>query len=283
MTAYRPLLCSLLLLLPAQAQFVPEFQLFSANPNVPVGGVLTVEVWVNGVVEATTGYQVEILHPASVTPLAVTQGPYLMFGTFFGSPGAFPDKVRIGALNFPTPTPLPAGQGFGLLATVTYSVDAAGPIHLDLTSFTSMVSTAAATIPSERLDLLATGAGPADILSVSGVPNPGGAVELRTELLGAPGAMVTAAASLGDAGIPVPGVGTVPLTWDPLVDLALAGAYPYTNSSNVVGASGVVTTQVAIPNVPSLVGTRFYFASVAFMPFGGLVISNGLFGDILAN
>ena len=67
-----------------------------------------------------------------------------------------------------------------------------------------------------------------------------------------------------------------------LVNAALADAPPYTNAINVVPFSGSVSTQIAIPPLPSLVGLRVYFASVAIDP-SGIIISNGLYGDVLAN
>ena len=262
--------------------YTPLFELKSTSTAVPVGGQVFVELHVSGVLGATTGYQVEVLHdPAKVAPASITQGAYLPFGLFI--PGtSFADKIRIGALNFPSPTPIAPGSGGGILAVVVYDVLAPGPIHLDLTSFTLLVDSSAMSIASARRDLLVTGMAQGDILSATGVPNPGGSITLTTNLPGYPGAVVTAAASSGNSGIPVPGFGVVPLTWDALVNAALADAPPYTNAINVVPFSGSVSTQIAIPPLPSLVGLRVYFASVAIDP-SGIIISNGLYGDVLAN
>ena len=69
-------------------------------------------------------------------------------------------------------------------------------------------------------------------------------------------------------------------TNDFLFNLALAGAFPYTNPVNLLSPTGTATSFFTLPNIPSLVGLRIYFATVVIAP-PNIVISNSTWADIL--
>jgi hypothetical protein len=279
---------SLLCLSPVPAaQWMPHFELRTATPIVASGGSFAVEVWVSNVLGNVAGYQAEILFDQTrVDPVSITQGPYLPFNTFFGSPNAFPDKVRIGALNFPSGSDLPPGPGFGLIATVVLRALRDGPANLDLTSFCVMACPGGTgSKSSTRADLAVQILAATETLAASGVPNPGGTIALRYGSAGFAGKMFVTAASFSNTGIPIPGVGTLPLGFDSLFQLAFANCCLYGNSVGTLDATGGALTTFRLPNDPRVVGLRIWFGSLIFQitpMFQFLGVSSSTWTDYLA-
>jgi len=85
------------------------------------------------------------------------------------------------------------------------------------------------------------------------------------------------AAALSSApGIPVPGVGTIPLALDPLLLLSISGQLPavFTDFSGTIDANGEATATFHIPpGVP--VGFDFSIAAVTYDGSGIVLITNG--------
>lgn len=265
-----------------QGSWTPTFELHSHVNSVTVGSSFSVDIFVGGVAGDVAGYQAEIaFDPAQVQAVDIVQGPYLPFTTFFGVPGAFPNVVRVGGLNIPVPLPIPPGPGGGVIATVTFQTLVPGPIHLDLTPFCVLSGPGGVSIAGNRRDGLVQARAPGDTLAISGVPNRGGTLNLEIIAPGLALVPAVTAGSFGNGGIPIAGHGIVPLDFDGLVALALQNAPPYTNSTPTLDGSGYALTQVAIPDVPGLVGLRIWFASVVLGGSTGVVISNSTHCDII--
>lgn len=81
-----------------------------------------------------------------------------------------------------------------------------------------------------------------------------------------------------NTGIPIPGVGTVPLDADNLFFLTTSNAVPavFVAFRGVLDSNGEAAAQLNIPAVPGLVGLPFHSAFVTFNPAGISYISNGL-------
>jgi alpha-L-rhamnosidase len=79
-------------------------------------------------------------------------------------------------------------------------------------------------------------------------------------------------------GIPVPGVGTIPLDLDPLLMMSISGVLPtvFINFRGRLDAYGEAFGIVALPPMPVLVGIDFRLAGVTFDGKGINYISNGL-------
>jgi hypothetical protein len=284
------LLGSIVAALPAlaSAQWQPHFELRAPIPVVANGGLISVEVWVSNVLGNVAGYQAEILFDQTrLDPVAITQGPYLAFNTFFGNPGAFPDKVRIGALNFPTGSDLPPGPGQGLIATVVFNTLREGPANLDLTSFCLMACPGGTGSKlGTRADLAVQVLAPTDSLMAFGRPNPAGTIALRYGNPTLAGKMFVTASSFSNTGIPIPGVGILPLGFDPLFQMAFANCCVYGNSVGTLDGSGSATTTFRLPNDPRVVGLRVWFGSLIFQitpSFQFLGVSSSTWTDYLAS
>ena len=227
------------------------------------GQSFTVTFHVSKVGGTTAGYQSEVLFdPTRVVPTSIIQGPYLKFKTFFGSPTAFKGMIRIGALNFPIPTTLPKGAGSGVLATATFRALKSGPVNLDMGYSMLSAPGGAYSIKGTRKDLAVQVTATGDILAASGRPNPGGTMQLEVYAPTYAGKNVITAASFSNTGIPLGSGVTVPIGVDILLDLALANAYPFTNSNTKLDSVGRAVTSFSVPNDPRAIGIRIHFGSL---------------------
>jgi len=120
-----------------------------------------------------------------------------------------------------------------------------------------------------------------DALSRGGVVAPGKTVQLNLDVPGRPGDLyILRCAFNRSPGFLLPAVGTVPLNPDDL--FILSGAVPsiFRNFGGVLDKNGMAFASIAIPNVPTLRGLRFYAAFVAANP-QSLFISNSMSLTIL--
>jgi len=83
---------------------------------------------------------------------------------------------------------------------------------------------------------------------------------IKFVMRGLPNAKFQAASSLGNAGIPLPDGRVIPLTADSLFYLSISGVLPsiFMGYNGTMDGSGDSFVEVALPNIPSLVGVTFY-------------------------
>ncbi len=95
-------------------------------------------------------------------------------------------------------------------------------------------------------------------------------------LRGKPGLGYQAATSFGNRGIVLPDGRVIPLTAEPLFFLSTSGLAPtiFTNYNNFLDINGDNTVQLAIPNIPALIGNTVYTGFVTFDASGIIQISN---------
>jgi hypothetical protein len=114
-----------------------------------------------------------------------------------------------------------------------------------------------------------------DAFTRSGPATPGSTIVLLMEDVSRPGAAYVVRCAFSRApGIPIPGVGTIPITPDALFWLSGIAPTIFQNFAGMLNAQGRATASVAIPNVPALRGFSFYATFVTANP--GLKIYNPL-------
>lgn len=115
-------------------------------------------------------------------------------------------------------------------------------------------------------------------LSYQGLPRIGRVVLLHVTHRKKPGESYQIGLALSNnVGIPVPGVGRIPLDLDPLLVLIVTNALPLTRGFNGrLDGFGEATGQLLIPGDPALVGMAFHAAAVLYNRSGISYITNGL-------
>jgi hypothetical protein len=114
-------------------------------------------------------------------------------------------------------------------------------------------------------------------LTHQNLPRSGAPLLIHLTLPAQAGQSYLVAAALSSApGIPVPGVGTIPLAYDPVLLLSISGQLPaiFTDFSGVIDANGEATATFNLPpGVP--VGFDFSIAAIAYDGSGVTFITNG--------
>jgi len=106
-----------------------------------------------------------------------------------------------------------------------------------------------------------------DAFTRSGPATPGSTIALNMEDPSRPGAAYLVRCAFSRApGIPLPGVGTVPITPDALFWLSGFAPTIFQNFGGVLNGQGQATAAVAIPNVPGLRGFTFYATFITANP-----------------
>jgi len=115
-------------------------------------------------------------------------------------------------------------------------------------------------------------------LTHQNLPQPGATVLLHVTVPSQAGALYQVALAFSSApGIPVPGVGTIPLAFDSLFLLSISGAVPsiFTNFAGTLDAFGEATASLNIPALGVLAGLDFSIGAVTISGGGISFITNG--------
>jgi hypothetical protein len=115
-------------------------------------------------------------------------------------------------------------------------------------------------------------------LTTEGVPSVGASMKMHVAWpLRAGSAYQFAMSFYRTSGIPVPGVGTIPLDPDPLFWLSVSNALPtvFSNFNGFLDIYGEATATVNIPKIGALVGFPFSVGAVTYDASGITYIANG--------
>lgn len=116
-------------------------------------------------------------------------------------------------------------------------------------------------------------------LSYEGLPQVGSPLLLHVTHPARPGAIYQIGLSFSNTiGIPIPGVGTIPLDFDKLFEISVVNPIPglFQNFSNTLNVRGESTAVLSIPPIGALIGVSFHAAFVTLGTSGVDYISNGL-------
>ncbi len=115
-------------------------------------------------------------------------------------------------------------------------------------------------------------------LTTEGVPSLGKAMKIHLAIPSRPGASYQVAMAFSHVtGIPVPGLGTIPLDLDGLLVLSVSNVVPtmFKNFGGYLDIHGEATAAVVIPAASALVGYPFSVAGVTYDAAGINYITNG--------
>ncbi len=116
-------------------------------------------------------------------------------------------------------------------------------------------------------------------LSYERLPQVGSPLVLHLTHAGRPGAVYQVGLSFSNTtGIPIPGVGTIPLDFDKLFEISVVNPIPalFQNFSNTLNVRGESTAVFTVPALGALIGVSFRAAFVTLGANGVDYISNGL-------
>ncbi len=115
-------------------------------------------------------------------------------------------------------------------------------------------------------------------LSIQGRPLIGQAMQIHVTNVSRAGGGYQVAMSWGSSGIPLPGVGTIPLAPDSLFFLSITNVLPsvFQNFQGTLNINGEATATLNTPNIPAILGIGFNVAAIASSGSGPDYISNGI-------